>query len=95
VASYTRDVEAFLRVSARKGLKHKPATIVEVMLLRYEQNERQIQALEGIEDALRLRVRCSLLLVCMCLTSAWQVGLPALDRSERDPLPVPGSSGAS
>ena len=71
VARYTRDVEAFLRVSARKGLKHKPATIVEVMLLRYEQNERQIRALEGIEDALRLRVRCSLLLlVCMCLTSA-------------------------
>ena len=71
VASYTRDVEAFLRVSARKGLKHKPATIVEVMLLWYEQNEHQIRALEGIEDALRLRVRCSLLLlICMCLTSA-------------------------
>ena len=34
--SYTRDVEAFLHVSPRKGLKHKPATIVEVMLLQYK-----------------------------------------------------------
>ena len=37
VASYTRDVEVFLRVSGRKGLKHKPVTVVEVMLLQYEQ----------------------------------------------------------
>jgi hypothetical protein len=61
VASYTRDVKVFLRIFVKKGLKHKPATIVEVMLLRYEQNECQIRMLEGIEDALRLRVRCSLL----------------------------------
>jgi hypothetical protein len=61
VGRYAKDVEAFLRISKRKGLKHKPATVVEVMLLQYEQNERQIKALEGIEDALRVRVGCSLL----------------------------------
>jgi hypothetical protein len=33
VMSYTRDVEAFLGISARKRLKYKPATIVEVMFL--------------------------------------------------------------
>jgi hypothetical protein len=56
VSCYTRDVEAFLCVSNRKGLKHKPATQVEVMLLQYKQWERQIQVLEGIEDVLRFSV---------------------------------------
>ena len=41
------------------GLKHKPKTVVEVMLLQHEQRERQIKALEGIEDVLRLQVCCS------------------------------------
>lgn len=58
VSQYTKDVEAFLRISSRKGLKHKPTTQVEVMLLQYEQQERQIRALEGIEDMLRVRVSC-------------------------------------
>ena len=57
--SYTREVEAFLRCSRRMGLKHKPKTVVEMMLLQHEQRERQIKALEGIEDVLRLRVCCS------------------------------------
>lgn len=65
VAAYTRDVEAFLRVSRRRGLKHKPSTVVEVLLLHHEQRERQIRALEGIEDVLRLRVSCpSFGLIC-------------------------------
>jgi hypothetical protein len=59
VSRYTRDVEAFLRVSNRKGLKHKPATQVEVLLLQNEQRERQIRVLEGIEDVLRFSVSCS------------------------------------
>ena len=59
VLSYTREVEAFLRCSRRMGLKHKPKTVVEVMLLQHEQRERQIKALEGIEDVLRLQVCCS------------------------------------
>ena len=59
VLNYTREVEAFLRCSRRMGLKHKPKTMVEVMLLQHEQRERQIKALEGIEDVLRLRVCCS------------------------------------
>lgn len=58
VTAYTRDVEAFLRRSQRKGLKHKPATVIEAMSLEYEQRERQIKALEGIEDVLRIRVSC-------------------------------------
>ena len=62
VANYTKDVEAFMRVTSRKGLKHKPMNTLEVMLLDHEQRERQIKALEGIEDALRLQVGCSLLL---------------------------------
>lgn len=59
VLNYTREVEAFLRCSRRMGLKHKPKTVVEMMLLQHEQRERQIKALEGIEDVLRLRVCCS------------------------------------
>jgi hypothetical protein len=59
VLNYTREVAAFLRCSRRMGLKHKPKTMVEVMLLQHEQRERQIKALEGIEDVLRLRVCCS------------------------------------
>jgi hypothetical protein len=43
------------------GLKHKPKTVVEVMLLQYDQKERQIKALEGIEDVLQLRVCCPFL----------------------------------
>ena len=62
VANYTKDVEAFMRVTSRKGLKHKPMNTLEVMLLDHEQRERQIKVLEGIKDALRLRVGCSLLL---------------------------------
>jgi hypothetical protein len=56
VGTYTKDIKVFLRQSQRKGLKHKPATIVEVILLEYDQRERQIKALEGIENALRARV---------------------------------------
>ena len=59
VLNYTRDVEAFLRTSKRMGLTHKPRTIVEVMLLDHEQQERQLKAIEGIEDVLRLQVSCS------------------------------------
>ena len=59
VSRYTRDVEAFLRVSNRKGLKHKPAMQVEVLLLQNEQRERQIRVLEGIEDVLHFSVSCS------------------------------------
>ena len=62
VANYTKDVEAFMQVTSQKGLKHKPMNTLEVMLLDHEQRERQIKALKGIEDALRLRVGCSLLL---------------------------------
>ena len=74
VANYTKDVEAFLRCSKRKGLKHKPANLVEVLLLHYEQRERQIKALEGIEDVLRHRVSC---FSHVCLVS----GLTLLARS--------------
>ena len=56
MGTYTKDFEAFLHRSQCKGLKHKPATVVEVMLLEYDQRERQIKALEGIEDALRAGV---------------------------------------
>ena len=66
MANYTKDVEAFMRVTSRKGLKHKPMNTLEVMLLDHEQRERQIKALEGIEDTLRLRVGCSLLLSFLC-----------------------------
>ena len=59
VLSYTREVEAFLRCSRRMGLKHKPKTMVKMMLLQHEQRECQIKALEGIEDILRLRICCS------------------------------------
>ena len=62
MANYTKDVKAFMWVTSRKGLKHKPMNTLEVMLLDHEQRERQIKALEGIEDALRLQVGCSLLL---------------------------------
>jgi hypothetical protein len=58
VTTYTRDVEAFLRRSQRKGLKHKPTTVVEAMSLEYKQRERQIKVLEGIEDVLRMWVSC-------------------------------------
>jgi hypothetical protein len=33
VSRYTRNVEAFLRISNRKDLKHRPVTQVEVLLL--------------------------------------------------------------
>ena len=56
MGTYTKDIKVFLRQSQRKGLKHKPATIVEVILLEYDQRERQIKALEDIENALRTRV---------------------------------------
>ena len=56
VSTYTKDVKAFLHRLQHKRLKHKPATVVEVMLLEYDQRERQIKALEGIEDALRAGV---------------------------------------
>ena len=59
ISQYIRDVEAFLRISNRKGLKHKPATQVEVLLLQNEQQERQIRVLEGIEDVLHFLVSCS------------------------------------
>lgn len=59
VVRYTKDVEAFLRCSQRMGLKHRPKTVVEVMLLDHEQRERQIRAIEGIEDVLRRLVGCS------------------------------------
>lgn len=58
VGRYSKDVEAFLRCSKRMGLKHRPRTVVEVMLLDHEQRGRQIKALEGIEDVLRLQVGC-------------------------------------
>ena len=64
--NYTKDVEAFLRCSRRKGLKHRAANLVEVMLLHYEQQERQIKVLEGIEDVLRHRVSCF-----SCLSDLW------------------------
>ena len=54
VLNYTREVEAFLRRTRRMGLKHKPKTVIEVILLQYDQKERQIKALEGIEDVVRL-----------------------------------------
>lgn len=58
MATYARDVAAFLRRARRKGLKHKPSNVVEVMLLDHEQRERQIDTLQGIEDALRVLVSC-------------------------------------
>ena len=36
VLNFTREVEAFLRCTRRMGLKHKPKTVVEVMLLQYD-----------------------------------------------------------
>jgi transcriptional/translational regulatory protein YebC/TACO1 len=59
VATYTRDVEAYRRVSQRKGLKHKPATVVEMMGLQHDQMERLIRVLEGLEDVARFHVSCS------------------------------------
>jgi hypothetical protein len=66
VMRYAKDVAAYLCVSRRKKLTHKPATVVEVILLQHDQQERQIHALEGIEDMLRVRVSCcsSFGLVC-------------------------------
>jgi hypothetical protein len=76
VGAYTKDVKAFLRRSQRKGLKHKPATVVEVMLLEYDQRERQIKALEGIEDALRIGV---ISLLCSFLSDFYLLGwVPSL-----------------
>jgi hypothetical protein len=93
VVSYTKDIEVFLYISRKKELKYKLATVVEVILLQYEQNECQIQALEGIKDILQMCVGCFLfLLPCVGLTSACQVGLSALDQSEWDLLPIPDSS---
>jgi hypothetical protein len=74
VANYTKDVEAFLCCSKCKGLKHRPANLVEVMLLHYEQQERQIKAPEGIENVLRHQVSC---FSHVCLAS----GLTLLARS--------------
>jgi hypothetical protein len=56
VANYTRDVEAFQRVSKRMGLKHRPSTVVEMMGLQHDQMERLIRVLEGIEDVKRFQV---------------------------------------
>jgi hypothetical protein len=59
VLNYTQDIEAFLHSSKRIGLTNKSRTVVEVMLLDHKQQERQLKAIEGIEDVLRLQVSFS------------------------------------